>query len=410
MSDLRDSFKEAVFMNEYYRVEAKINLDAICNNIDEVRRNIDQHTKIMAVIKADGYGHGAVALATALKDKIDAYGIAIIEEGIELRDAGFTKPILILGFTPHQQYDKLIQYDIMQTVFNYDMAKRISDEAVIQGKQASIHIKLDTGMSRIGFKDSDESIQIIKQISELPNITIDGLFTHFACADERDKGFAKKQLSRYLAFADKLEGAGVYIPVKHVSNSASIIDLPEANMDMVRTGIITYGMYPSEEVNKKKLILQPALTLVSNVVFVKKVEKGIGISYGSTFVTNRESVIATIPVGYADGFPRQLSSKGRVLIHGKSAPIVGRVCMDQFMVDVTDIPNVKEGDTVTLIGHDGDEYISIEEVAKMAGSFNYELVCDIGKRVPRVYYKERKKVGTADYYNCLHQVLELQHI
>lgn len=394
-------------MNEYYRVEARINLDAICNNIDEVRRNINDNTKIMAVIKADGYGHGAVALATALKDKVDAYGIAIIEEGIELRLAGFEKPILILGFTPHQQYEDLLKYDISQTVFQYDMAKKLSDIAVSLGKKAKIHIKVDTGMTRIGFKDTGESIQIIKEISMLPNLIIEGLFTHFACADESDKTSVRKQLSRFLLFADKLEKEGIHIPVKHVSNSASIIDLPEANLDMVRSGIVTYGMYPSDEVNKNSLMLQPALTLKSNVVYVKEVEAGTGISYNSTYITDHDSVIATIPVGYADGYPRQLSSKGRVLIHGKSAPIVGRVCMDQFMVDVTNIPDVIEGDMVTLIGQDGDESISIEEVANLVGSFNYELVCDIGKRVPRVYYKEGKKVGTADYYNCLHQVLEL---
>ena len=394
-------------MNEYYRIEARINLDAICNNIDEVRRNIDANTKIMAVIKADGYGHGAVALATALKDKVDAYGIAIIEEGIELRKAGFEKPILILGFTPHQQYKELLKYDIIQTVFQYDMTKRLSDTAASLGKQAKIHIKVDTGMTRIGFKDTDESIQIIKKISKLPNIIIDGIFTHFACADEEDKTSARMQLNRFLIFADKLEKEGIHIPVKHVANSAAIIDLPDANLDMVRSGIITYGMYPSDKVNKNRLMLQPALTLISNVVYVKGVEAGTGISYNSTYITEHDSLIATIPVGYADGYPRQLSSKGRVLIHGKSAPIVGRVCMDQFMVDVTDIPDVKEGDKVTLIGQDGDESISIEEVANLAGSFNYELVCDIGKRVPRVYYKEGKKVGTADYYNCLHQVLEL---
>lgn len=394
-------------MNEYYRIEARVNLDAICNNIDEVRRNINTDTKIMAVIKADGYGHGAVALATALKDKVDAYGIAIIEEGIELRLAGFEKPILVLGFTPHQQYEELLKYDIIQTVFQYDMAKCLSDTAVSLGKQAKIHIKVDTGMTRIGFKDTDESIQTIKEISKLPNITIDGIYTHFASADEEDKTSARKQLSRFLTFADKLEKEGIHIPVKHVSNSASIIDLPESNLDMVRSGIITYGMYPSDKVNKNRLMLQPALTLISNVVYVKSVEAGTGISYNSTYITEHDSVIATIPVGYGDGYPRQLSSKGRVLIHGKSAPIVGRVCMDQFMVDVTDIPDVKEGDKVTLIGQNGDESISIEEVANLAGSFNYELVCDIGKRVPRVYYKEGKKVGTADYYNCLHQVLEL---
>ena len=247
-------------MNEYYRVEARINLDAICNNIDEVRRNINTQTKIMAVIKADGYGHGAVALAKALDNKVDAYGIAIIEEGIELRNAGFDKPILILGFTPYQLYDDVVKYDIIQTVFHYDMAKRLSEVAVSQGQQAKVHIKLDTGMSRIGFTDTEESIQVIKEISKLPNINVDGLFTHFACADEIDKTSARRQLSRYHTFADQLEKEGINIPVKHVSNSASIIDLPEANLDMVRSGMSNYGMYPSDEVNKIRLLLQPALS------------------------------------------------------------------------------------------------------------------------------------------------------
>ncbi|HEX3021781.1 MAG TPA: alanine racemase [Lachnospiraceae bacterium] len=395
-------------MKEYYRVEAQINLDAICNNIKEVRNHINPMTKIMAVIKADGYGHGAVALATVLKDQIDAYGIAIIEEGIELRNAGFDKPILILGYTPKSQYEDVVKYEITQTVFRYDMAKDLSDIAVRLGKQAKIHIKLDTGMSRIGFTDTKESIEIIKEISKLDNLVIDGLFTHFACADEADKTSVRKQLSRYLDFVEELENEGIDIPVKHVSNSAGIIDLPEANLDMVRCGISTYGLYPSEEVSRNHLHLQPALSLISNVVFVKEVKAGIGISYNSTFVTRKDTIVATIPVGYGDGYPRQLSSKGRVLIHGKTAPILGRVCMDQFMVDVTDIPDVIEGDKVILIGGEGEDQITIEEVANMAGSFNYELVCDIGKRVPRVYYKDGCKIGTADYYNCLPQVLDLK--
>lgn len=399
--------KGAVLMKEYYRVEARINLDAICNNIDEVRRVIKEDTKIMAIIKADGYGHGAIAVARALQDKVDAFGIAIIEEGIELREAGFQQPILVLGYTPYPLYEMAVKHDIMLTVFHYKMAKELSEVAVRLNKKAKIHIKLDTGMSRIGFKDTSDSVEQIKKISRLPNIVIDGLFTHFACADEADKSSVKKQLQRYLAFSNKLEQENIKIPLKHVSNSASILDLPEANFDMVRSGIITYGMYPSNEVNKRIIRLEPALSLISRVVFVKTLPKGTGISYNSTFFTNRESIIATIPVGYADGYKRTLSSKGRVLIHGQSAPIVGRICMDQFMVDVTDIPEVKEGDLVTLIGTDGQETITVEEIAEKAQSFNYEFICDIGKRVPRVYYKEGKKIGTADYYSCLQEVLEL---
>lgn len=379
------------FHSKYYRASANIDLDAICNNIDNTRKILGYETKLMVILKADGYGHGAVPIAKALLDMaVDSFGIAILEEGIELRKAGIDKPILVLGYTPKGQYKKLVEYNITQTIFQYNTAKDLSEEALSQGKTAKVHIKVDTGMSRIGFFDDEESIEEIKKISELKGIEIEGIFSHFACADEEDKTSANGQLMRFLAFTKKLEEEGIHIPIKHIANSAAIIDIPEAKLDMVRSGIATYGLYPSEEVKKDVLALKPAMEIKSHVSYVKEVESGVGVSYGSTYVTKGKTKIATIPVGYGDGYPRQLSSKGRVLIHGMSAPIIGRVCMDQFMVDVTNIPDVCQGDTVTLIGRDKEEFISVEEVANMSYSFNYEFICNVGKRIPRIYYRNNK--------------------
>lgn len=385
-------------MKEYYRVQANINLDAIYDNVKAAKSLTKEDTKLMAIIKADAYGHGAVKVAETLDDIADAYGVAILEEGIELRQAGVTKPILILGYTPAPLYEAMINYDITTAVFKYDMAEEISNTAVRLGKKAKIHIKLDTGMSRIGFKQDDESLETIIKISKLPGIEITGCFTHFARMDEEDKTKAKEQFRRFMDFTKRIEDAGINIPVKHVSNSAGIIEMPEVNLDMVRDGISVYGMYPSEEVNKEKLPLTPAMEIISYISFIKTLEKDVEIGYGGTFTTTRETKVATIPVGYADGYPRSLSNKGCILVNGQRAPIIGRICMDQFMVDITDIKDVHENDKVTLIGHDGDGYISIEEMADLSGSFNYEFVCDIGKRVPKVYYRNGKKIGTKDYY------------
>jgi len=395
-------------MKDYYRVQADINLDAIYDNIKNTRKIIKEGTKIMAVIKADGYGHGAVAIAKTIDDIVDAYGVAILEEAIELRKMGIKKDILILGVSSKEQYKTIVEYDIIQTTFDLGMAKCLNEEAKKQGKIAKVHIKLDTGMTRIGFKDNDESIEIIKEISKLDNIIIDGIFTHFACADESDKKSANKQFERFINFNKKLEEEGIMVNCKHISNSAGIIDMPQVNLDMVRSGISTYGLYPSNEVNKDNLVLKPAMTIKTRITFVKDVDEGVGVSYNSTYVTKKKTKIATIPVGYADGYPRQLSSKGRVLIHGKSVSIIGRICMDQFMVDVSDIDDVKVGDEVTLVGRDGNEFISVEELSSLAGSFNYEFVCDIGKRIPRVYYRHGKKVGTFDYYECTKYALTLE--
>lgn len=385
-------------MREYYRVQANINLDAIYDNFYRAKQLLKPDTKIMAIIKADAYGHGAVEVANVIDDLADAYGVAILEEGIELRKAGITKPILILGFTTKPQYSAMVDYDIETAVFQLDMAKNMSEIALQKNKPAKIHIKLDTGMSRIGFALNEKSLADISEIAKLPGIQINGCFSHFARMDETDKTKAMLQFKHFCDFTQKIEETGISLPIKHISNSAGIMEAPEVHLDMVRDGICLYGLYPSEEVQKDKLLLTPAMELKAYVSFVKELEAGIEIGYGGTYTTTRKTTVATVPVGYADGYPRSLSNKGRVLIHGQSAPIIGRVCMDQFMVDVTEIPEVKEGDVVTLFGKDGDEEISIEEISEMSYSFNYEFVCDVGKRVPRVFYRHGKVIGTKDYY------------
>lgn len=388
-------------MKGCFRVQARVNLDAIYENLQKTREKLNKETKLMAIIKADGYGHGAVPIAWTVDELVDAYGVAITEEAIELRKAGVTKPILILGYTSKEDFTYILQYDITQTVYSYKMAETLSEISLKAGKKAKVHIKLDTGMSRIGFKDNEESITLIQKINALEGLEITGMFTHFACADMSDKTSAKRQYERYLAFAEKLKDVGIDPAIKHVSNSAAIIDLPDTYLNMVRSGISTYGLYPSEEVHKPSLELKPAMELLSKVVFVKDVEPGTGIGYGSTYIAKEKIKVATIPVGYADGYPRALSNKGYVLIHGKKAPILGRICMDQFMVDVTHIPETKEEDEVTLIGKNGDLRITVEELANMAYSFNYEFVCDISKRVPRVYVRNGVIVGDMIFHGEL---------
>jgi len=372
-------------MREYYRVCAQIDLSAVRKNIEAIRNSVRTESKLMVVLKADGYGHGAVPIAKRIDDIADAYGMAIVEEAVELREAGITKPILVLGYTASHLYDKIIQYDITQTIFQYETAYELNEAAKKTGKKVKIHIKLDTGMSRIGFAATEESIEEIVKISKLSNLCMEGVFTHFAKADEIDKEATRLQYQRFTEMLERLEQRGVTFTIRHVSNTAAIIDLPEYNLDMVRCGIGTYGMYPSVDVQKNRVVLTPAMELKTHISYVKELPKGVGISYNGTYVTERPMRVATIPVGYGDGYPRLLSSKGRVLIHGKSAPILGRVCMDQFMVDVSEIPEAKQNDDVTLMGHDGYECIPTEEISAYAGTINYEIVCEVGKRIPRVY-------------------------
>ncbi|WP_446897094.1 alanine racemase [Clostridium sp. LBM24168] len=339
----------------------------------------------MAVIKADAYGHGAVKVGNFLENRVDYFAVATIEEAIELRENGIHLPILILGYTSPSQYSDIVEYDITQTIYNMETAKVLSRCAVQYDKKAKIHIALETGMNRIGFKVNEESVSAVKKIINMDNIVVEGLFTHFSCADEKDKSYTGMQMKKYDEFLNMLECSNINIPFKHVCNSAGIMEFNDHRFDMVRSGIITYGLYPSDEVDKTSIKLIPALEWKAHVINVSEVSRGCGISYGKTYITQEKTKIATVSVGYADGYMRTLSSRARVLIHGQYASVIGRVCMDQMMVDVTHIDDVKIEDEVTLIGHDGKNQITVEQLAEIAGSFNYEFVCGIGKRVKRVY-------------------------
>lgn len=382
---------------QYHRVFARVDIDAIIHNLKECKKRIPQGTKLLCVIKADAYGHGAAVLAQELESEADYFGVAILEEAIELRKSGIKKPILILGYTSPSQDELLIKYDITQNVYTLEMAKRLSKLAQQLNRTVKIHIGLDTGMSRVGFKDNDESIELIKEISTLPNIYLEGLFSHYARADERDKTCAYEQKRRFDEFAQKLERENIKIPIKHLSNSAAVGEFNE-HYDMVRFGISLYGLYPSDEVDKSTLSLIPAMELRTKIVNLKTVEKGCGVSYGHTFITSRRTRIATIPVGYADGYPRALSSQGRVIVNNQYAPIIGRICMDQFMIDVTDIEGeIKLEDEVILMGKSKDCSITAQEIGEMSASFNYEVICNVARRVPRVYYKNNELYKEVSY-------------
>ena len=385
-------------MKKYSRIRADIDLDAVLYNFENMKANIRPGCKITAVIKADGYGHGSVQIAELMEpyDYMWGFAVAAADEAFRLRRAGIRKPIMLLGYTFDEFYEDLIREDVRICVFDYDTAVRVSDAAFTAKKKAIIHIALDTGMSRIGFRDNDASVAEIVKIAKLPNIEIEGLFTHFARADEVSIDPAVRQLERYDAFTEKVEKAGVDIPIHHVSNSAGIIRLREANKDMVRAGITVYGLMPSADVETDIVPLKPVMSLVSHISYVKDIEAGDEVSYGGTFKAEKTMRVATIPVGYADGYPRMLSGKGYVLIKGRKAPILGRVCMDQFMVDVTDIEGAKRGDEVVLLGKQGDERITAEELGDISGRFNYELVCDISKRVPRNFIYEGRIIEQSE--------------
>ena len=387
-------------MKNYSRVCARIDLDAIEYNMEMMRQNLDEGVKILSVIKSDGYGHGALQVAKFLSDKeyIWGYAVAALDEGMILRRGGIEKPILVMGCIFPEQWEEMLASEIHMTIYDSDTARRVSDFAVNMGKKAFIHLKIDTGMSRLGFPAKEESIGRIEEISRMPNLIIEGMYTHFARADETDKSDARRQLREFLWMKEQLSRLGVTASYYHCANSAGIIDLREADMDMVRAGIATYGLYPSDEVKKELVPLRPAMELVSHVVHVKWVDAGTPVSYGGTFVTAKRTRIATIPVGYGDGYPRSLSNKGYVLIHGKKAPILGRVCMDQFMVDVTEIEGVEFGDLVTLVGRNGEAFVTVELLSELAGKLRYEFICNFGKRVPREFLRHGKVVEQMDYF------------
>lgn len=386
-------------MKEYNRVYAKIDLDAAAYNMEQMKNRIGG-ARLIAVVKTDAYGHGAVPLAEVFEklDYVWGYAVATLDEGIVLRKHGIKKPILVLGCVFPDQYDDMVRNEIRAAVYMEEMAGKIAEAAERAGKKAYIHIKVDTGMGRIGFPVTEESADIIERISRMENIEVEGMFTHFAKADERDKTYTYEQHRKFMWMKVQMEKRNVVIPYYDCDNSAGIIDFPDMKHDLARAGISTYGMYPSEEVNRDAVDLKPVLSLVSHVIFVKTVEPGTSISYGGTFVAPKQMKVATIPVGYGDGYPRSLSNKGCVLIHGKRARILGRVCMDQFMVDVTDIPEVQFMDQAVLIGEDQDDRITVEELAELSGRFNYEFVCCLGKRIPRVYTSGGQIVKQTDCF------------
>lgn len=375
------------------RVRADIDLDAVLYNMESMHKKLKPGTKIAAVVKADAYGHGAVEISRVLENLpyLWGYAVATSNEAMQLVEAGRKKPIIILGLSFPEQFEEIVENDLRPAVCTYETAQALSDIAAEKNKVCRIHIKVDTGMSRIGFQVTPESADTVARISKLPNIMIEGIFTHFARADESSKAPAYEQFKQFEKMIAMVEEKGVQIPLKHCSNSAGIVEIPECNMDMVRAGITLYGLWPSEEVDKTKISLKPVMSLRSRVAYVKELLPGRQISYGGTFTVKKKMTVATVPVGYGDGYARGLSNKGWVLIKGQKAPICGRVCMDQCMVDVTDIPGVKIGNTVTLLGKDADEEITMEQLGELSGRFNYEFACLITPRVPRIYHKNNDR-------------------
>ena len=388
-------------MELFQRVRAEIDLDAIAENVQNMSEHINQKTQIIAVVKADAYGHGATPVAQLLAayDYIWGFGVATAEEALSLRNSSITKPILILGYVFEEHYDLLTDQEIELVVFNYSMAQKMSEAAVRIGKSLKIHIAVDTGMTRIGFSDQESSGEIIREISKLPGLKLAGLFTHFAKADELDKTFSNTQLLRYEKFSAMLQAAGIEIPLHHCANSAGMLELAAAHMDVVRVGISLYGIYPSGEVSRNTVELKAAMSLKSRIIRIEEVAAGVPVSYGGTYVTDTRKRIATIPVGYGDGYPRNLSNRGWVLIHGKKAPILGRICMDQFMVDVTGIPEAAELDEVVLMGVSQGECLSVDTLSEQSGRFPYEFVCMLSKRIPRIYLQDKKVIATRAYFN-----------
>ena len=384
----------------FQRTWAEIDLDEILNNIASLKSGLSPEVKMVAVIKMDGYGHGAEPIAVCLEQEDCVYGFAVatVEEALALRRVGIKKPILVLGYTFPCSYEQLVKEDIIPTVFRDDSVDQLAAVAGKHGIRMKVHVKVDTGMSRIGVSPDEEGIAFIRRVGAHPELEIQGIFTHFARADENEKEPAYRQLKKFTDFVKRAEEElGYSIPIRHCANSAAAMEMPEAACEMVRGGIAIYGLYPSDEMDREKITLRPAMSWYSKVVYVKNVPAGQPISYGGTFVAPSDMRVATIPVGYGDGYPRGLSSKGEVLICGKRAAILGRVCMDQFMVDVTHIPQVCEGDKVTLIGREEDEQITAEKLGDLSGRFPYELVCCIGNRVPRVYMRNGKPVAIKDY-------------
>ena len=374
-------------MAEFCRSYAKINLGAIDRNLSEIKRVIGEDVKTLAVVKADAYGHGLVPVSKHIESRIDYFAVATVEDALDLRASGIDKPIIILSFTSPLQYAELIEYDITATIYNLDEAKQLSDLAEKKGKKATVHVPIDTGMGRIGFTPDEKGADAVEQISKMKGIYLEGLFSHYAMADYEDKTEAEKQTVLFDSFIELLDKKGIDIPIKHMNNSAGTMELPK-KYDMCRVGIALYGLYPSDEMDRENIKLSPAMEVFSHIVHLKTVEKGTKIGYGHIYEAPEERRIATVSIGYADGYKRDLTGKGYILVNGRKAPITGKICMDQFMADVTDIPDLKVGDEVVIMGKDGDEEISAEMLGALSHSFNYEIICSFMPRVKRVYVNE----------------------
>lgn len=386
-------------MDDYKRAYEDVNLDVIKNNVDIIMKRTKPGTKALIVVKADAYGHGDVPVARALESRADYFAVATGPEAINLRENGITKPILILGFVAYEEYEDLINNDVDLVIFDKESADALSEAAKKIGKTAKCHVKVDTGMRRIGVEPVKESVEIVKYIKDLDNVDTHGIFTHFFAADSVDKSRAQKQYKLFTGFIDMCKDEGVTFDICHCANSAAAMDMPETNMDMVRIGISMYGLDPSEEVPVAEAGLAPAMSLKCRISMVKTIHKGDSVGYGGVYVADEDRKIATLSIGYADGYPRSLSNKGYVLINGKKANIVGNICMDQLMVDCTDIEDVKRGDIVTMIGTDGDESIRVEDLSAISGRFNYEFVCGITKRIPRNYYENGNYISTHEHFH-----------
>lgn len=368
-----------------FPVWAEINLGAVAHNILEIRRATSPDARIMAVVKANGYGHGGFEVGrTALANGASWLGVARVAEGVALREAGIGAPVLVMGYTAPEQSGEAVRYDLAQAVYTTAMGEIMAAAAKKEGLKAKVHVKVDTGMGRLGWR-GPSTVPEILALAKMEHLEIEGVFSHFAAADAEDKSYTKRQLESFLERLEELRKEGFDAPLRHIANSAAIIDMPETHLDMVRAGIAVYGLYPSGEVDKKRVTLSPAMSLKARVALVKEVPAGFSISYGCTYTTGRRTVIATLPLGYADGYPRLLSSRGEALLSGQRAPVVGRVCMDQLMVDVGHIPGVGIGDEAVLFGRQGEEEISADEVAAKLGTINYEVVCLVSGRVPRVF-------------------------
>lgn len=380
-------------------VWAEINMDALANNIREVRRRTPKEAMVSAVVKADAYGHGSVQCAKVfLENGADRLAVAALSEAIELRKGGIDAPIMVLGYTRETQFIDALKYDIILTLYHREDVKKLSEAARYLGRKAVVHVKIDTGMHRIGMVVSQDAVEAICDISTDENLYLEGMFTHFSCADSKDKTYTQTQFEKYMWMNDQLEKKGVHIPIKHVSNSAAIIDLPGYHLDMVRAGIMLYGLYPSDEVQKEAVNLKPAMTLKAGISHVKTLEKGSKISYSANYITQGEEIIATFPLGYADGYTRILNGKGAYAgVAGQSAPIVGNICMDQCMANVTGIPGVSVGMQARLFGDGTQGEPHIDEIAKKLGTINYEVVCMVARRVPRAYVRQGQIEFIKDY-------------